>query len=63
MVISLYLNGIKRKFTFGIGWYSGAEFAMLDLQIVQQNDTWWTLLHLQIAKFVIDVLLDEAEIL
>lgn len=61
MVIYLYINGIKRKFTFGIGWFRGVEFALLDLQILQQNDRWWTILHLQIAKFVVDILLDEVE--
>ena len=55
-------NGINiGKLKFGIGWYTGEEFALLNLKIFEihnhtySEDLWISVLWLQIAFLCIDI--------
>ena len=48
---------MKYKISFDIGWYKGNNFALLIIELFEHYIDWWTLVHIQIAKFEFCIML------
>ena len=59
--LKVWLNRKCYEVSIDIGWFSGSDFSLLGLDICEATEGFFTIVQLQVAKFVFGLYLSEVK--